>query len=100
MDSTILKSNNTLSVPACQCGECEDKTFKCANCERNVPWCYGADDVWRPFCDDCKVSFGTRLFHVHPKLYISTKLPGLYEALFDKSIGIFTEFDQYNRFKL
>ena len=45
----------------CFCGFCdsgnndeeEDKYYECAECERIVPYCFGAGDRWFDYCDDC-----------------------------------------------
>ena len=39
----------------CICGdEAEDcGTFRCAGCDRTVPWCFGAADDAPELCDDC-----------------------------------------------
>jgi hypothetical protein len=59
-------------VPACFCGECDDplldddeeegpNRFDCGGCDREMPWCYGADDHLSDgtslfdYCDDCAI---------------------------------------------
>lgn len=38
----------------CQCGECQlDQTYQCDGCGVTVPCCYGADDKFYDYCDDC-----------------------------------------------
>jgi hypothetical protein len=40
--------------PECCCdGFCADRTYECAGCFRDVPWCYGAHDDMPDYCDDC-----------------------------------------------
>jgi hypothetical protein len=41
----------------CQCGQCNNSmTFRCAKCDHDVPWCYGAADKYFSYCDDCAVA--------------------------------------------
>ncbi len=46
----------------CTCSECLDpaqdyypQVFRCGFCDREVPWCFGQDDDYPDFCDDCAV---------------------------------------------
>ena len=34
-------------------GENYPKIYTCELCNRKAPWCYGADDEFFEFCDDC-----------------------------------------------
>lgn len=58
----------------CQCGECEESTFTCPNCRRNVPWCYGAADDNYEYCDECVTGkFGIPPI---PKIYFTLAIKG------------------------
>ena len=48
---------------SCWCGQCkaetnwenEDLYYKCAGCDRIVPYCFGQADKYFDYCDDCAV---------------------------------------------
>lgn len=68
VDAKIVKPPTPFTAVPCRCGggicglrkedkygRCEPRKrrFKCTDCKRWVPWCFGADDnAWRS-CDDC-----------------------------------------------
>ncbi len=37
-------------------GEHYPKLYTCEMCNRSAPWCFGADDQYFEFCDDCYVA--------------------------------------------
>lgn len=51
-----------METPKCTCrgSVCQDKHgnpatrwYRCARCQRRVPWCFGAADDMPELCDDC-----------------------------------------------
>ncbi len=51
-----MQSQGIEAEVLCFCGECApEQTFRCEECMRQVPWCFGADDEFFELCDDCAV---------------------------------------------
>lgn len=47
----------------CFCNTCssENNYYKCAGCERIVPYCFGCADAWYYYCDDCAYELSQNL---------------------------------------
>lgn len=35
------------------CGYSENETYQCLQCGRECCWCFGQDDMFLEYCDDC-----------------------------------------------
>ena len=45
-----VKDKDGKDIP---CEYTEDETYQCLQCGRDCCWCFGQDDLFLDYCDDC-----------------------------------------------